>query len=211
MSDKKVRISDELYDQIQKVAEKANKSIKEVVEEAVKAYLLGIEGIEKPLKAIQGKIILTQFDSKCHYCKKEVKKGELCYYTRYIYADGSTRSFIVCLDCYYKDTALAEWYLKKKKLEHIVKGLEKKANELAKEIESLSVQRDLQSLKRECIELWEDFKKFMFESEKMEKIEQMIQRLDNLEEKVRELEDNLMMLSSKGVKRIVAKEHRKSI
>jgi len=211
MSDKKVRISDELYDQIQKVAEKSNKSIKEVVEEAVKAYLLGIEGIEKPIKQVQTKIIPTQFDSRCYYCKREVKKGELCYYCRYVYTDNTTKSFIICLDCYYKDTALAEWYLKKKKLEHIVKGLEKKANELAKEIESLSVQRDLQSLKRECIELWEDFKKFMFENEKMEKIEQMIQRLDNVEEKVRELEDSIMMLSSKGVKRIVAKEHRKSI
>ena len=72
MSDKKVRITDELYEQLTKIAEKNNKTIKDIVEEAIKAYLLGIEGVEKPLKQIQGKIIPTQFDSRCYYCKREL-------------------------------------------------------------------------------------------------------------------------------------------
>jgi Ribbon-helix-helix protein, copG family. len=65
MTEKKVRITDELYDQLQKIAEKNNKSIKDIVEEAIKAYLLGIEGVEKPLKQVQSKVIPTQFDSRC--------------------------------------------------------------------------------------------------------------------------------------------------
>jgi hypothetical protein len=126
MTEKKIRIADELYDQLQKVAEKNNKTLRDLVEEAVKAYLLGIEGIEKPLKQIQGKVIPTQFDSRCYYCKREVRKGELCYYTRYLYADNTTRSFIVCLDCYYKDTALAEWYLKKSDSKLLLEGCKRK-------------------------------------------------------------------------------------
>jgi len=186
----KVRISDELYSQLQKIAEKNNKSIKDIVEEAIKAYLLGIEGIEKALAKIQSKIIPTQFDSKCYYCKRDVKKGELCYYIRYLYADNTTRSFIVCLDCYYKDTALAEWYLKKKRIEVIVRGLQKKADELVKEIESLSLKRDTLTLKKECIELWNEFKKFIFD-EDAKKIEEILNRLEHIDERLRELEDAL--------------------
>jgi len=202
MSDKKIRISDELYDQLQKIAEKNNKSMKDVVEEAVKSYLLGIEGVDKPLLKIQSKIIATQFDSRCYYCKREVKKGELCYYLRYVYADNTSRSFVVCLDCYYKDTALAEWYLKKKRMEVIVKGLQKKADELVKEIEALIVQKDLQKLKKECVELWEEFKRFILGDESMKKIEELLTRLDSVEEKLKELEDAMLSLSERRKKKI---------
>jgi len=203
MSDKKIRISDELYEQLQKIAEKNNKSMKEITEEAIKAYLLGIEGIDKPIKQIQGKIIPTQFDSRCYYCKREVKKGELCYYTRYTYADNTTRSFIVCLDCYYKDTALAEWYLKKKRFELIVKGLQKKADELVKEIESLSALRDLQSLKKECAELWEEFKRFMVGGDEgIKKIEELLSKAEAIEEKLRELEDYIKAIAEKRKRKL---------
>jgi len=202
VSDKKIRISDELYDQLQKIAEKNNKSMKDIVEEAIKTYILGIEGVEKPISKIQSKIIASQFDSRCYYCKREVKKGELCYYLRYVYADSTSRSFIVCLDCYYKDTALAEWYLKKKKLEVIVKGLQKKADELAKEIESLVVQKDLQRLKKECVELWEEFKRFILGDENMKKIEELLSRLEAFEEKLKELEDAMVSLSEKRKRKV---------
>jgi hypothetical protein len=136
------------------------------------------------------------------YCKRDVKKGELCYYTRYLYADNTTRSFIICLDCYYKDTALAEWYLKKKRFEVIVRGLQKKADELAKEIESLSVKRDLLTLKKEIIELWEEFKRFMLSDESMKKIEELLSKLEAIEEKLKELEDMMLSLSERKKKRL---------
>jgi len=199
--DSKVRVSPELYTQLQKVAEKTNRSIKDVVEEAVKAYLLGVEGIDKPLKTIQGKIIPVQYDSRCHNCRREVKRGELAYYARYIYADNTVRSFITCLDCYFSDTALAEWYLKKKKLEAIVRGLQKRADELARRVEELQVEVDINSLKKECYELWADFKRFMLhDNEGMRKVEELLGRLEVLEEKVKEVEDTLAGLVKRRAK-----------
>jgi len=199
--DSKVRVSPELYSQLQRLAEKTDRAIKDIVEEAVKAYLLGVEGIDKPLKAVQGKIIPVQFESRCHHCRKEVRKGELAYYARYVYADGSARSFIVCLDCYYSDTALAEWYLKKKKLEAIVRGLQKRADELARRVEELQVEVDINSLKKECYELWADFKRFMLhDNEGMKKVEELLGRLEVLEEKVKEVEDTLAGLVKRRAK-----------
>jgi len=190
--DSKVRISPELYEQVQRLAERTDRSIKEIIEEALKAYLLGAEALDKPLKTVQGKIIPIQYDSRCHRCRREVKRGELAYYARYIYADNTARSFIVCLDCYYSDTALAEWYLKKKKLEAIVRGLQKRADELARKVEELRAEADINALKKECYELWGEFKRFMLQdTEGLRRIEEMLDRLEAVEGKVKDLEDTL--------------------
>ena len=116
----------------------------------------------------------------------------MAYYARYIYADNTARSFIVCLDCYYSDTALAEWYLKKKKLEAIVRGLQKRADELARKVEELRAEADINALKKECYELWGEFKRFMLQdTEGLRRIEEMLDRLEAVEGKVKDLEDTL--------------------
>ncbi|MEM1532270.1 MAG: hypothetical protein QW599_05450 [Nitrososphaerota archaeon] len=184
-----IKISKDLYDRVREYSERSNVGIKEVIEEAVKAYIIGSEAsFDKPIKQVQSKIITTQFDGRCKVCRGEVKSGTLVYYVRYVFQDGSSKSFVICLDCYFKDTALAEWYIRKKKLEHVVRGLEKKADELVKEIESLEVKRDLSRLKKEVAELYEDFKSFVF-NEESKKLDEVLSRIDHLEEKVRELED----------------------
>ena len=92
------------------------------------------------------------YDTRCSKCGKEIKKGELVYWTRIEYEDGTKKSFVYCLDCYYSSTALAEQYIKKKKLELIIRGLQKKADMLFYEIQNLkrefkfySVLRDLKN------------------------------------------------------------------
>jgi len=154
----KVRISEELYEKVRQIAEKQGRTIKEVVEEAIKAFILGIEQVDKPIKSVTGKIIPLQYDAKCRICGRQIKAGELAYWAKYTYTDGTSKSYVICLDCYYKDTALAEQYLRKKKLEAVVRGLQKKADELVEQVEKLQAQYDLQQLKSEIFQFWRNVK-----------------------------------------------------
>ena len=187
MGDKKIRISEDLYEQIQKLSEKSNKSMRELVEEAIKAYLLGTENIDKPIKSISGKVIPLRYSSKCHVCGKSINQGELAYWAKYTYTDNTTRSFVICLDCYYKDTALAEWYLKKRKLEAIVRGLKKKADEIAKEIEILKQQKKIEELKTEIILVWNTLKR-KISSNEVSNIEDLIDKINYVIDKIIEIE-----------------------
>jgi len=194
MGNKKIRISDSLYEQLQKLAEKSNRSMRELAEEAIKAYLLGTEQIDKPVKAVTGKIIPLQYPSRCKFCGREIKAGELAYWAKYTFTDNSTRSYVVCLDCYYKDTALAEWYLKKKKLENVVRGLKKKADNLVKEIEKLEVQYNVLMVKKESMDLWKDFRNVLLGTDQsimVEKIDVFMDRLNELFDRISSVEASL--------------------
>ncbi|RLJ04545.1 MAG: hypothetical protein DRP08_01490 [Candidatus Aenigmatarchaeota archaeon] len=194
MSDKKIRISEELYDQLTKIAEKSGRSMRDLVEEAIRAYLLGTESVEKPIKSIQGKIIPLQYPSRCFFCKRQIKQGELAYWAKYTYSDNTTKSYVICLDCYYKDTALAEWYLKKKKLEAIVRGLKKQADELAEKVNRLRTEYDVMSIRKEVASLWNEFKQYMLtpnSSVDSDKLQEFIDRVNELIDKLTGIEASL--------------------
>jgi len=210
MSDKKVRISDELYDQLQKLAERSNKSMRELVEEAVKAYLLGTESVDKPVKSVQGKIIPLQYTSRCRFCGKVIQSGELGYWVKYVYNANSTKSYVVCLDCYYKHTALAEWYLKKKKLEAIVRGLKKEADRLAEEVNKLRTEYDLFNIKRDVANVWNSFKQYILTpntsldrvGEFIDKVNELIDRVAGIEAFIRS-EVNVVKKRRKLEKKVI--------
>jgi len=202
MGEKKIRISEELYDQLQKLSEKSGKSMRELAEEAIKAYLLGTENIDKPVKAVTGKVIPLQYPSRCKFCGREIKAGELAYWAKYTFTDNSTRSYVICLDCYYKDTALAEWYLKKKKLEAVVRGLKKKADQLAEQVERLQREYDIIKIRQEVIELWRDFKNYtIHDTVTQQKIMEFMDKLNNLLDKVLELETEIKLMHTAKQKR----------
>lgn len=194
MTDRKIRVSGELYDQLAKIAEKSGRSMRDLVEEAIRAYLLGTESVEKPIKSIQGKVIPLQYPSRCFFCKKPIKQGELAYWAKYTYSDNTTKSYVICLDCYYKDTALAEWYLKKKKLEAIVRGLKKKADTLAEEVNRLRMEYDVMSIRKEVASLWNEFKQFILTPDSSidsDKLQEFIDRVNELIDKLTGIEASL--------------------
>jgi len=202
MGEKKVRISEELYEQLQKLAEKSGRSIRDLAEEAIKAYLLGTENIDKPVKAVTGKVIPLQYPSRCKFCGKEIKAGELAYWAKYAFNDNSTRSYVICLDCYYKDTALAEWYLKKKKMESVVRGLKKKADELVEQVEKLQLEYDVSKVKQEVIELWRSFKSvFLSDKDEIQRIGEFFDRLNEVLDRINEIESSLKIMFTEKPKR----------
>jgi hypothetical protein len=201
-----VRISKEIYEKVSQVAEKSGKSIREVVEDAIMAYVMGAVG-DKPIKAVKAKIIPVNWGGKCAFCGRRIEPGELAYWAKTEYEDGSTRSSLICLDCYYKDSAMAEWYLKKKKWEAIVRGLEKRAEQLRKEIEALEVQKNLAALKSEVFRMWQSFKDAITDNKLLEEIDGFMDNTITLIEKLIDLEVQIQALeiqhSRKEVRKVV--------
>jgi len=190
-----VKLSDDIYEKVKKIAEKSNKSIKEVVEEAIKIYLLGAEGIDKDIKAVQQKWISLQYPSSCRKCGKRLNPGDLAFWIRYTYSDGSSRSFIYCPDCYYTsfDQSLAKKFIKQKELEATIKGLKKQAEELAKQVMELQTQVDILQLKKQVQDLLHAFHDAMMSGEDQRIIE-FLEKVDELLSKINEIEARLELL-----------------
>jgi DNA repair exonuclease SbcCD ATPase subunit len=137
---KAVKIDDEAYKLLEEVASKQQVAIKDIVTKAVFLYLKGIE-VEpagKEIREIKDKFIELRYLGKCKRCGRELNPGDHAYYVRIIYEDGTPKTLLYCLNCYYEtiitDKTLARLYVKKKELETVVKGLKKRADELAESI-----------------------------------------------------------------------------
>jgi len=183
MGVKLVKINEALYEKLKEFCEKNNITIREYVEEAIKIRLYGHS--DKPIKGIKDKIIPLNYPDRCHVCGKELRRGELAYWIRYTFTDNTTKSIVVCLDCYYRDTALAEWYLKKKRLENVVRGLKKKADQLAREIQILEDRKALADIKRELMGIWFNFMTLVNKNQlDQETLEKFLIKIEDLADKI---------------------------
>ncbi|MEM4846742.1 MAG: ribbon-helix-helix protein, CopG family [Thermosphaera sp.] len=197
----KIRISEELYEQVKKIAESRGRSIREVVEEAIKMYLIPSVESEKPIKSVTSpRPITLRYRSKCTACRREMKEGELAYYWRVLFEDGTSRSFTVCLECYYKDTAVAEMYLRKRRLEQVIKGLEAKARELSErvmEMEDKLTYREYSEKLAECVDdlvkAYTAMREAILDYDRA-RIEEAVKRVEEAVAKVRELEAKISAL-----------------
>jgi Ribbon-helix-helix protein, copG family. len=189
-----VKISDEIYNKVKELAEKTGKSIREIVEEAINIYILGkSEAVDKDIKNIKEKWIVVKFQSKCAKCGRQVNQGDMAYWIHVEYADGSRRSIIYCMDCYYTsiDTALAKKYLKMKELEATVRGLKKEADRLAEEIKQLEQTANLLRLERDIEKFWYDFKSTFIDNPSADVVKNFIDRMREIIDRVEALEKQL--------------------
>ncbi len=137
---KAIKVDDEAYKLLEELANKQQTTIKELATRAINIYLRGteIEPTGKEIKDITEKFIQLKYSTKCRKCGCIMNEGETAYYTKYIYEDGTQKTMIYCVNCYYEymlsDKTLANYYVKKKELETIIRGLRKKADELSKQI-----------------------------------------------------------------------------
>jgi Ribbon-helix-helix protein, copG family. len=189
-----VKISDEVYNKVKELAERTGKSIREIVEEAINIYILGkSEAIDKDIKNIKEKWIVVKFQSKCAKCGRQVNQGDMAYWIHVEYADGSRRSIIYCMDCYYTsiDSALAKKYLKMKELEATVRGLKKEADRLAEEIKQLEQTVNLLRLERDIEKFWYDFKSAFVDNPSVDVVKSFIDRMREIIDRVEALEKQL--------------------
>ncbi|MEM2390372.1 MAG: ribbon-helix-helix protein, CopG family [Ignisphaera sp.] len=195
-----IKIDDSIYESIRKIAEKSNRSIKDVVEEALKVYILGAESIDKDVKDVKHRWISVQYRSFCRKCGKQLNVNDIAFYVRYTYSDGSSKSFIYCPECFYPDSALAKLYLKKKELESIIRGLKKEANRLADEINKLKTEEDVLKIKSEILAFWRNFRESFSYDPNISRIDEFMDKLDELINKISSLEQIVTNISARRKK-----------
>ena len=214
MPETKIRISPELYEKIKAIAEKSGKSIRELAEEALNAYILGREGIEgKDIKGITDKIIPLQYPAKCRRCKKQLNEGDLAYWVKITYNDNTIKSYVLCLDCYYQSNALKEWYLKKKQLERIVKALRKEADELSEQVLELRKYRDVIQIKEQARELLREVQElidvFMGADDVRSELSKLQQAVENIYEASQRLISIIQSIEEQEQAKVKVKQRRR--
>ncbi len=139
MKELSVKISEELNEQLEKIAEKTGKSKAEIIREAIITYL-GIGSIsDKAISEAKSYIAPAIYTGKCSKCGGEVKQGDLAGFIKITYEDKSKKTFIYCLDCFYSisDKQIVQLEVKKAKLERVNRALQREKNRLLREIEEL--------------------------------------------------------------------------
>jgi hypothetical protein len=196
-----IKISKDLYDKLSEIAEKSQRSIKEVVEEAIRIYVLGSLGGSKDIKSMKSGIIVNQYNTKCYRCGRDIAPGELIYWVKYEYTDGSSRSFIYCLDCYYQSSALKEQYLTKKKLEAIIKGLKKEAEELGEKVIKLRSEVKLYDIKHQIYRLYHEVVENLSDQDLKNKMSEFLDKLIDLDNKVNSVLEDLKYFIKKRARK----------
>ncbi|RLB79531.1 MAG: hypothetical protein DRH17_13655 [Deltaproteobacteria bacterium] len=201
MTDTKVRISKELYDKLKEVADRSNKSIRELVETAITKFLLGTESVGSDAEVKNVKVVKSwrlRFPARCPICGEEIKAGSIVVREIVELEDGRKVNNFYHPDCYESssDSALAKLYVRKRVLERTIRGLKKEADRYVELIETLRTEYDMLSIKKEVYTLWKDYKNFILHGKDDEKFDEFMDRLNDLLDKVTRLEASLELLTS---------------
>jgi len=205
MADAKIRVGKHIYERLKLMADQSGKSIRELAEEALEAYLFGREGVDsKQIKGITAKIIEVQYPTRCAKCGRPLKPGDLAYWVKITYTDNTVRSKVYCLECYYQSGALKEYYLKKRQLEVVIRELKKEADKLADEVNQLRATKSYYELQRElgrAIAEANDLLTIITDPDREKALREVLDRLNKLDEyleKLKELEDKLEYVEAKA-------------
>jgi predicted DNA-binding protein len=134
-----VKLSDDLHEQLEKLSEKTGKSKAEIVRDAILMFL-GIGAVsDKAISETKSYVAPAIYSGKCSKCGREIKAGEPAGFIKIIYEDKTKKVLPYCLDCYYSvsDKTIVQLEIKKAKLEHVIRALNREKSRLIKEIEDL--------------------------------------------------------------------------
>lgn len=211
MTDTKVRISKELYDKLKEVADKSNKSIRELVETAITKFLLGTESVGSDAEVKNVKVVKSwrlRFPARCPICGEEIKAGSIVVREIVELEDGRKVNNFYHPDCYEasSDSALAKLYVRKRVLERTIRGLKKEADRYVELIETLRTEYDMLSIKKEVYTLWKDYKNFILHGRDDEKFDEFMDRLNDLLDKVSQIEASIKALLPEKVEKQLRKK-----
>jgi len=211
MTDTKVRISKELYEKLKEVADKSSKSIRELVETAITKFLLGTESVGSDAEIKNVKVVKSwrlRFPARCPICGEEIKQGSIVVREIVELEDGRKVNNFYHPDCYEasSDSALAKLYVRKRVLERTIRGLRKEADRYVELIETLRTEYDMLSIKKEVYTLWKDYKNFILHGRDNEKFDEFMDRLNDLLDKVSQIEASIKALLPEKVEKSLRKK-----
>jgi len=181
-----IKISEEYYNMLKEISEKTGKSLKDLIENALSVVYKNNESMfDKEIAKIKQGIINVKYKTYCSVCKREINEGELAYWVKYEFTDKTTKTNLICLDCFYNEKGLAKLYIKKKELTKIIKGLDTIAQELYEEIEKYRLELKTLELKAEIRNLLYLFGEDKEKAEILDKINELADKLSALELEIR--------------------------
>jgi predicted DNA-binding protein len=139
VKDLSVKLSEDLHEQLEKLSEKTGKSKADIIRDALLMYL-GIGAVsDKAISETKSYVAPAIYSGKCNKCGREIKAGEPAGFIKIIYEDKTKKVLPYCLDCYYSisDKTIVQLEIKKAKLEHVIRALNREKSRLIREIEEL--------------------------------------------------------------------------
>ena len=205
-----LRMEDSLYEKVKNKAEElGNKSINDVIVEAIKQYLKGRQVVIENLP--RAKIIVTKYDTECMLCKNTVSRNE-----RVLWFRGFG---VVCTKCLLSnvsekllDTDKNKKYIKLlaelKKLETLRKEAKQYLDDLLVKIATLEETIKVYELKRQVKELLTMVNDYYFftlsgKIDNKEFISKMNEVLNKLNEVLEALEKHEITIPEKWKKQII--------
>ena len=185
---KQIKVRDEVYEQVQKLAEKEGTSMAAIVEKLVQLYLGGSTE-EAPLKRYVEREIVNHYQRSCSKCGRELPVGQRIVMVVYEYEGAPPKRMYLCMDCYLElDPRLGRLYRKKRELEVAIRQLRKEAEQLAQVVNlrelALSAKNLLEATYRIHAQRGDD-------SEALRKYVEVLEKLEHITEKLRLLESTV--------------------
>jgi len=182
---KQIKVSEDVYDQLKKIAEKnGGISLNDAIKMLLSIYLGGSS--ERSIDKILTKEFIADSEKACSKCKRKIGIGEPIYWVKYVYSDGSSSTRYFCMEC--ANPHLAKIYRKKKEMEIVVKQLKQEADALVEEINRLEQVKDVYTVKSEIMQFWRDLKTAFVNDPNISKVDTFFDKLNELLDKVNRLE-----------------------
>jgi hypothetical protein len=203
-----IRIKPEDYELVKKISEQTGKSIPEIISEAINAYYRGLSPEGKQIKRISDiKPWVLKAPAKCASCGRELKQGERVMYQFIEYEDKSRKNIFICLDCSVEEHSLAKLYVKKYWLEKAIKGLKRMADSYAEQLTTISKITDfyttVHDITKELKVLRDYMRQYQHPREAVEAVTKFLEKLESMENRIREVEEGLRELVLPKLKRSI--------
>jgi predicted CopG family antitoxin len=182
---KQIKVSEDVYEQLKKIAEKnGDISLNDAIKMLLSIYLGGSS--ERTIDRILSKEFVADREIMCSHCKRVVKVGEPVQWVKYLYSDGSAVTRYLCFEC--ANPHLGRIYRKKKEMEIIIKQLKQEADKLVEEINQLEQIKEVYTVKSEIMQFWRDIKTTFISDPNLQKVDTFFDKLNELLDKVNRLE-----------------------
>jgi len=201
---KQIKVSEEIYDKLKQIADKSGGiSINDVIAKLLNLYLGG--STDRTIDKILTKEFIADREVVCSKCKKNIGIGEVVYWVKYVFSDGSKSTRYFCFEC--ANPSLGKLYKEKRKMQVVIKQLKQEADKLVVEISMLEQVKAVLDIKKEVMAFWRAFRQTFGDNPDYKIVEQFLDKFNELVDKVSRLEAMVTPI----VEKVKAKAKKKEV
>jgi len=181
---KQIKVSDDVHEQLLKIAEKNGVSVNDAVKMLLNLYLGGSS--ERVIDKVLAKEFVADSEKICSKCRRKVEVGEVIYWIKYVYSDGSSTTRYFCFEC--ANPSIAKIYRKKREMEIVVKQLKAEADRLAEDISRLEHVKSVYELRNDVIQFWRLFKNTFSDNPDYKAVETFLDKFNEIVDRLNRVE-----------------------